>query len=344
MRRRVLCTALSIACGAVAAIERSSPALLGAVESAGVIKIGQVGGISDAPIYIANAKGYFKDEGIALESLSFASAAQMVAPLGIGELQVGAGATSAGLFNAIGRGVGLVIVADKGNLDPGHGYEAIVVRKGLAETIKRPKDLKGRTVAISARDIGPEVTLDAYLRRDGLTERDVNVVTVPHVDMLQALKNGSIDAALPIEPTVSRILAAGVGTILVRDDAVTPGHQIAVLLFSEMFAKRREPAVRFLKAYILGARFYNDAFVKNQTAKRAEAIEILAKATNIDPALFDMMVMPGINPSGRVNLDSLREIQNWFVAKGSQQKFIELSKAVDLSLSEEAVRQLGPYQ
>src|SRR5262249_49760432 len=83
------------------------------------------------------------------------------------------------------------------NLDPGHGYEAIVVRKGLAETIKRPKDLKGRTVAISARDIGPEVTLDTYLRRDGLTEKDVNLVTVAHVDMLQALKNGSIDAAPP---------------------------------------------------------------------------------------------------------------------------------------------------
>jgi NitT/TauT family transport system substrate-binding protein len=344
MRMRVLCSVLSIACGAVAGIGRSSSALTGAAESTGVIKIGQVGGISDAPIYIANAKGYFKDQGIALESLPFPSAAQMVAPLGIGELQVGAGATSAGLFNAIGRGVGLVIVADKGNLDPGHGYEAIVVRKELAETIRRPKDLKGRTVAISARDIGPEVTLDAYLRRDGLTEKDVNLVTVPHVDMLQALKHGSIDAGLPIEPTVSRIVAAGVGTILVRDDAVTPGHQIAVLLFSERFAIRREPAVRFMKAYILGARFYNDAFVKKQTARRAEAIEILAKATNVDPALFDTMVLPGINPSGRVNLDSLREIQNWFVAKGSQQKFIELSKAVDLSFSDEAVRQLGPYQ
>ncbi len=93
--------------------------------------------------------------------------------------------------------------------------------------------------------------------------------------------------------------------MLVRNYAVTPGHQIAVVLYSEKFAKQREPAVRFMKAYILGARFYNDAFVKKQIAKRAEAIEILAKATKIDPALFDTMVLPGINPAGRVNLDSL---------------------------------------
>jgi len=308
------------------------------------LKIGLVGGISDAAIHIADAKGYFKEQGMVLDPLPFASAAQMVAPLGTGELQVGGGASSAGLFNAVGRGVGLVIVADKGNLDPGHGYEAIVVRKELAGTIKGPRDLKGRSVAISAMDIAPEVTLDTYLRQAGLTERDVNVVTIPHADMLQGLKNGSIDAALPIEPFVSRILASGVASVLVRDDTVTPGHQVAVVLFSEKFTRQRELAVGFMKAYVLGARFYNDAFVKKQSAKQTEAIDILVKATKLDRALFETMVMPGINPSGRVNLDSLSEIQKWFIHKGSQKKFIELSKAVDLSFVEEAVRQLGPYK
>jgi len=308
------------------------------------LKVGQVGGISDGAIYIADAKGYFKEQGITLESTPFASAAQMVAPLGTDELQIGGGALSAGLFNAIGRGVGMFIVADKGNLNPGNGYEAIVVRKELADTIKGPKDLKGRTVAISAFDITPEVTLDAYMRQGGLTVKDVNLVAVAHPDMLQALKNGSIDAGLPIEPHVSRIIAAGGGGILVPDDAVTPGHQTAVVLFSEKFAQQRDVAVRFMKAYIQGARFYNDAFVKKDGAKRAEAVVILAKATKLDVALFDAMVMPGIDPTGKVNLDSIREIQTWFVAKGSQQKLIDLAKAVDLSFADAAVRQLGPYK
>lgn len=343
--RLVMFGVLAATCSAGAGTSSSSSAPGSAAQGATVtLKIGQVGGISDAAFHIATAKGYFKDQGIALEAIPFASAAQMVAPLGTGELQVGGGASSAGLFNAIGRRVGLVIVADKGNMDPGHGYEAIVVRKELAATIKGPKDLKGRTVAISAMDITPEVTLDTYLRQGGLTEKDVNLVAVPHPDMLQALKNGSIDAGLPIEPFVSRIVAAGVATVLVRDDTVTPGHQVAVVLFSEKFARQRELAVRFMKAYILGARFYNDAFVKKQTAKRSEAIDILVKATKVDPALFETMVMPGINPAGKVNLESLTHIQKWFVNKGSQQKFIELSKAVDLSFADEAVRQLGPYK
>jgi NitT/TauT family transport system substrate-binding protein len=182
------------------------------------------------------------------------------------------------------------------------------------------------------------------MRQGGLTVKDVKLVAVAHPDMLQALKNGSIDAGLPIEPHVSRIIAAGVGSILIRNDAVTPRHQTAVVLFSEKFAQQRDVAVRFMKAYIQGARFYNDAFVKKDAAKRTEAVAILANATKLDVALFDAMVMPGIDPTGKVNLDSIREIQAWFVAKGSQQKVIDLAKAVDLSFADEAVRQLGPYK
>lgn len=308
------------------------------------LKIGQVGGLSDAAIYLANARGFFKEQGITLDATSFASAAQMVAPLGTGELQVGGGAVSAGLFNAIDRGVGILITADKGNLDPGFGYEAIVVRSELAGTITGPKDLRGRTVAISALDITPEVTLDTYLRQGGLTVKDVNLIALPHADMFQALKNGSIDAGLPIEPHLSRIVASGAGKVLVRGDSVIPGEQIAVILFSEKFAKDRDAAVRFMKAYLQGARFYNDAFVKKDAARRAEAIDILAASTKLDKALFEQMAVPGIHPSGNVNLDSLRTTQNWFVAKGSQKRAIDLSKAVDLSFVDEAVRQLGPYR
>src|SRR5258708_4317510 len=78
------------------------------------VKFGQVGGLSDAAIFLADAKGYFKAQGITFESTPFASAALMVAPLSTNEIQVGGGAPSAGLFNAVDRGINLKIVADKG--------------------------------------------------------------------------------------------------------------------------------------------------------------------------------------------------------------------------------------
>lgn len=309
------------------------------------LKVGQVGGLSDAAIYIADAKGFFKEQGITLDVTPFASAAQMIAPLGTNELQVGGGAVSAGLYNAFNRGIGIVIVADKGNLNPGNGYEAIVVRKDLADQIKGPKDFKGRSIAIAARDITPEVSLNTFLQRDGLTVNDVNVVTMAFPDMLPALQNKAIDAAAPIEPTLSRILSTGVATLLIRSDAVAPGEQTAVILFSETFAKQqRDVGVRFMLSYLKGARLYNDAFIKKDSKARAQVIDVLAKATKLDPPLFDTMFVPGIDPNGKVNAKSLDDVQKYFVAKGSQQAMVDLSKVVDTFFAAEAVRQLGEYR
>src|SRR5881409_3647761 len=111
----VLVVALIAACGPAAAPSPSSTAVASAVPTATpasapvTVKFGQVGTISDAAIFIADAKGYFKEQGIALDLQTFQSAANMTTPLGTGELDAGGGAPSAGLFNAIGRGVNIRI-------------------------------------------------------------------------------------------------------------------------------------------------------------------------------------------------------------------------------------------
>lgn len=308
------------------------------------VKFGQVGSVSDAAIFIADAKGYFKEQGITFEAVPFTSAAQMVGPLGTNDLQVGGGAPSAGLFNSVDRGVQLRIVADKGSLTPGHGYEAVIVRKGLADTVKSAKDMKGLKVSIAARDIVPEYSLDAFLRTGGLTIKDVEVVPLAFPDMVPALANGAIDVAVPTEPTATRILDAGTGVLITRTDVIVPGEQTAVILYSEKFAQDKDAATRFMVAYLKGARFYADAFDKKDPVKRTEAIDIIAKATKLDAALIARVVLPGIDPNGKVNVESLDAAQKYFVAKGTQPKALDMNKVVDQSFAQEAVRRLGTYQ
>jgi NitT/TauT family transport system substrate-binding protein len=308
------------------------------------IKFGQVGSVSDAAIFIADAKGYFKEQGITLEAVPFTSAAQMVAPLGTNELQAGGGAPSAGLYNAVDRGVQVRIVADKGSLTPGHGYEAVIVRKGLADTVKSAKDMKGLKVSIAARDIVPEYSLDTYLKTGGLTIKDVEVVPLAFPDMIPAIANGAIDVAIPTEPTATRILDAGTGTLITRTDVVVPGEQTAVILYSEKFAQDKDAATRFMVAYLRGARFYSDAFDKKDPVKRTEAIDIISRATRLDVTLINRVVMPGIDPNGKVNVDSLDAAQKYFVAKGTQTKALDMSKIVDQSFAQEATKRLGAYQ
>ncbi|TMC29604.1 MAG: ABC transporter substrate-binding protein [Chloroflexi bacterium] len=339
------------ACGAAAPTVSPTSQTASAANSATptpapvTIKFGQVGSISDAAIFIADAKGYFKEQGITLDLQTFQSAANMTTPLGTGELDAGGGAPSAGLFNAIGRGVNIRIVADKGSLTPGHGYEAVIVRKDLAERVKSAKDMKGLKVSIAAQDIVPEYSLDAFLRTGGLTIKDITVVPLAFPDMIAALANKAIDVAVPTEPTATRILDAGTGVLITRTDVVVPGEQTAVILYSEKFAaQNKDAAVRFMKAYLQGARFYNDAFDKKDPAKRKEAIDILAKGTKLDAALIERVVLPGIDPNGAVNTKSLDAAQQYFVQKGSQTKAIDMSKVVDTSFAEAAVKELGSYR
>ncbi len=330
---------LAAACGTTGA-----PATSSAAAAPITVRFGQIGTVSDGAIFIANAKGYFKDQGVTLDLQPFQSAANMTAPLGTGELDAGGGAPSAGLFNAIDRGVKITIVADKGTMTAGHGYEAVIVRKALAEKVKGPKDMKGLKIAIAARDIVPEYSLNEYLKTGGLTVKDVEIVTLAFPDMAPALANGSIDVAVPTEPTATRILDAGTGVLLIRTDAVVPGEQTAVILFSDKFAQNKDAAVRFMKAYLRGARFYTDAFDKKDPAKLKEAIDIIAAGTKLDAALIGKVIMPGVDPNGIVNVKSLDAAQQYFVSKGSQQKPLDMSKVVNATFADEAVKQLGPYK
>src|SRR5215468_10193678 len=80
------------------------------------VTVGATSSTSDAPIYIADKKGYFQAEGLQVKVINFRSAADMVAPLGAGEIAAGAGSASAGLYNAVARGIRIKIVADKASL------------------------------------------------------------------------------------------------------------------------------------------------------------------------------------------------------------------------------------
>src|SRR5947209_17902603 len=69
------------------------------------VTVGVTMSTSDAPIYIAERKGFFRDEGLDVKIINFRSAADMVAPLGAGQIDAGAGSASAGLYNAVARGI-----------------------------------------------------------------------------------------------------------------------------------------------------------------------------------------------------------------------------------------------
>ena len=339
----VLATMLA-ACGpAPAASPALAPGSAPAQAAQATVRFGTlVPSVSDAGWVIAEDKGWFVEQGIKLEESQYDSAANMVAPLGSNQLDVGGGAPSAGLFNAIGRGVNIIIGADKGSNPPGHGFQGLLLRPDLADKVKTPAELKGLKLAIPAEGVSLEAGAGALLKQANLTLKDVDVTHIGFPDMIPALANKSIDGAFEIEPFLANAVSKGVGVLFQRSDKYAPKQQVAVLLLSPGFAAQQDVAVRFMAAYLKGICLYEQGFEKNDPAARSQVIDILSRRTNVkDKALYEQMVMLGFNPSGKVNSDDLKAQQDYYISAGEQQKPVDVTKVVDLRLVDAALQKVG---
>ena len=311
------------------------------------VSIGVVSSSSDGGIFVANERGYFKEEGIDLDIQRFQTLVDMVAPLTGGQLQIAAGGLAASLFNAADRGVGLRIVADKGQApSPEWDFAALVIRKDLIDAgqVKDYRDLKGLRLVTSGRGNSPEVALATALRKGGLSLQDVNFTQMGFPDMVAAFQNKGIDGGIVIEPFVSRIVSDGSGVRWNGNVDIFGGNeQIAAIVYGEQFATRTDVAQHWMNAYIRGVRDYNDAFGPKKKS-RDEVVQILAANTTVkDPKVFDQMRPAGLDPDGKLDTSSMKTDLNYYVESGQVKSSADLSKLIDTSFQEAAVKALGPY-
>ena len=273
----------------------------------------------------------------------------MIAPLGAGELDVGAGTVSAGLYNAVERGIHLRVVADKGSVTDKLEYSTLLVRKDLVDSgrYKSLADLKGMTIAAAAKGTGNEASLNEALKKGGLKFDDVNVVYMGFPEMLVALRNKGIDAATTNEPTITRAAKEGLA-VRASKDVIYPGQQTAVVLYSEQFAQQRRPvAQKFMNAYIRALRDYNDALHDGKLAgpNADDIISILTEYTNIkERNTYAEMTPFAVNPNGHVNAASLANDLVFFKERGLVSGKVSVDDVIDSSFADEAVKTLGAYK
>ena len=309
-----------------------------------VVKVGMKQVTSDAGILIGIAKGYYKDVGIIIEPTQFNTGQEMINQLAAGQLDVGATVTSAGLFNAMSRDIPVKIVADKGINVPGQGYYRLVIRKDLVNTIIDYKDLRGKKIGIVATASLDEIALARVLEKAGLTMKDIDLQVIrAFPDLLVALGNKSIDAAMIIEPFIT----LGVSKDLIdpwKDPFdYDPDAQTALLVFGTSMTKNPDVGNRFMTAYIQSLRDYNDAFFKNKN--KAEIVEILCKYSVIkDAALYEKMLPTGLNPDGYIRPKGISLDLAWYKENNLLKSNITLADAVDNQYVDFAIKTLGKYK
>jgi len=331
------------------AIIAAGPLVVRAAEPV-TVRVGIAQASSDVGLYLAEKKGYFKAEGLNVSFVAFDSGARMVAPLGAGQLDVGAGSAAAGFYNAVARGLAIKIVADKGSTPPGYGFQPLVVRKDLVDSgrYKTLKDLKGMKIAGSAPGSASTSTLNEALKKAGLKYSDVERVFLGFPQHVVALQNKAVDASMTTEPSATKAIQSGAAVKIMGDDEIYPNHQLAVILYSGQFIKDQPDAARrFMRAYLRAVRDYNNALSNGKLAgpNANEVIAVLTEYTPIkDAALYRSITPQGCNPDGHVNVASLKTDLDFFKEEGLIQGNVTVEQAVDPSFVDAALKELGPYK
>jgi NitT/TauT family transport system substrate-binding protein len=314
------------------------------------ITVGITNTSSEVGLYIAQEKGYFGDAGIHVATIAFSSATQMIAPLGTGELSVGSGSATAGLYNAVARGIPIRIVADGASAPPGYGHNILLVRKALIESgrFKSVADLKGMHVALTAVGASSTAMLNTVLQTAGLRFGDVDPVYLGYPDHVIALATGKVDAALTAEPSATQAVAAGSAVRITSEDVFSPYHVGSVILYSGTFAnEHKEAAQRFMTAYVKAIRYYNDALTGGRLAgpHAEEIIGILTKSTTVkDPQIYREITPQGCDPDGIPSTEALKQDFDFYKSQGWINGNAGFEQAIDLSFVRAADRTLGAYK
>ena len=314
------------------------------------VNVGIANSATDAALFVADKKGHFKAEGLEVNFIAFDSGARMIAPFASGDLDVGAGGPSAGLYNAVARGIDIRIVADKSSTPPGRPINFLLVRKDHVESgrYKTLADLKGMKVAGAAPGGAATTTLDKLLEMAGLRIADVERVYLGFPQQAIALENKAVDAALPTEPAASEAVKRGSAVRVIGDDEIYPNHQLAAIFYAGQFIKNKpDAAKRFMRAYIKGARDYADAIVDGRLsgAKGEEMIAILTASSQIkDPEIYRSIAAANIDPDGKLGIESLKADLAIFAKEGLIEGKVDIDKVIDTSFAEAVVKELGPYK
>lgn len=298
------------------------------------IKINGATNMGYAPLYIAEKEGYFAQYGITLEKIKFSRVTEAIPLLASGDLDVYSGSVNTGLLNVLSQDPNVKVVADRGTVEPGAcTYHAIVVRKDLYDSgmLTKPADFKGQMV--SASNAGQQgFQLSSYIAAGGLTLDDLQIQTLQPASYLDAFANKSIAAIVTAEPYITLLVNSGNGVVLSRmEDFGT--IQLSVLAFGKnLVVDHPDIGARFLAAYLLGVKKYNEG-------KTEENLQILAETTGEDPAVLKEECWLTIHSDGKISFKGVDVFQQWSVAQKQLEKpvteeqfwdpsFLEATKAI----------------
>ena len=256
--------------GKIASLLATAACIAGVAQSAGAqetkVALGMSGWTGFAPLTLADKAGIFKKNGLDVELRMIPQKDRHLA-LASGAIQCAATTVETHVaWNA--NGVPIVQIFQ---MDKSYGADGLAVRND----VKTFADLKGKAIGVSAPGTSPYFGLAWMLNKNGMSMKDVKLVSLEPQPAAQAFVSGQNDGAMTYEPYLS--------TIRSNPEA---GKILATTLDYPMVMDTVGCAPNWLKANPKAARALADSYF--------EALEMIKS----DPAKSNEIMGSAVKQSG----------------------------------------------
>ena len=229
-------------------------------------------------------QGFFEEEGLAVKvDVSIGGAAAVPAVVSDSVQMAGSNSVSAIIAHDKGLPIQIVAAGTRASDQIEEDFARIVVSKD--SEIESVADLEGKTVAVNTLENINDVTIKTLMDNAGANSSAVDFAEMGFPDMLPALSNNQVDAALLIEPFVSMAEQAETVGIASPYVETMPELMVGTYLTSTEFIENNPQTVA---AFQRGLEATGAAIQDDPDAFRAT----LPEKSQIDPEIAEGVRLP----------------------------------------------------
>lgn len=292
--------------------------LRGSEEKETTVRIGYLNIVASLPLFVAEEKGFLKDEGIKYETTVIATSNQLVDAVVAKNLDCFIESSAVPVLSVELQSPGKLKVFSVSEITPQAPFDAVLVKED--SPIRTLSDLIGKKIGVFPGSTAMNL-LKKYLADKGLNVSSITFVPMPPSNHLAGLLEGSVDAIHTYEPTTAIALSKGgvrklYGSIYA--EMLSPNPQGVAVVGTSFVTEHPETARKVIRALERAMNYMkeNDAETRQILIRKMNLSEDAARRCVFLYMLPHKQIPPGILQRYADMLTNLGELSGQVKVEG----------------------------
>lgn len=281
-----------------------------------IIRVAVLPVLDALPIHVAQAQGYFEEQGLEVEIISVSSAPERDALMQSRQVEAILNEVVSTIFYNQAE-TRVVSVRFLRAASPDYPLFRILAAKDSG--ISSVEDLKGVEIGISEGTV-IQYTTERILQNAGLTDQEIIGIAVPRIpDRIALLVSGELAAANLPDPAASAAILQG--AVPVIDDTTIPSISHSVLTFdAEVLSENPETIKRFLLAI--------EKAVEDINSDKDSWTDLMIELGLLPPVLVGSYSLPDFPTASVPSQSQFNDAVDWALERGLISAPVDYSSSV----------------